>query len=207
MLLAAEKGKTVVFDRRTFGCPGGGVGLGFGAAYEGFPIDCLLSTGGKFEMPDGQVRDFGDGERFHASPEVARRWVASLPIREVPTEYVVVKPLDQLAAGETPVLVWLLVNPDQLSALIYLGGFRHGAIETATARWGAACQSILFALAEAEREQPRGVIGFFDISQRHRIDRGLLSLTLPWAMLQEMEDDVEASFLREEPWLKLRERQ
>ena len=46
MLVAAAKGKTAVFDRKTYGCPGGGVGLGFGDTFGiGFPIECLLSTG------------------------------------------------------------------------------------------------------------------------------------------------------------------
>ena len=30
MLIASAKGRITVFDRETFGCPGGGVGLGFG---------------------------------------------------------------------------------------------------------------------------------------------------------------------------------
>jgi uncharacterized protein (DUF169 family) len=49
MLNAAAKGKTVVFTRETFGCPGGGVGLGFGNLYENFPggIEYFLSTGNK----------------------------------------------------------------------------------------------------------------------------------------------------------------
>ena len=33
----ASKGKIGVVDRQTFGCWGGGVGLGFGNAYETFP--------------------------------------------------------------------------------------------------------------------------------------------------------------------------
>lgn len=118
-----------------------------------------------------------------------------------------VKPLDQVGDGETPALVWMLVNPDQLSALVTLAGFRRGTIENAVAPWGAACQSILFAYAQAEREQPRGVIGFFDISQRHRVDRDILSFTVPYRMFLEMEADVEESFLRAEAWLKLEERQ
>lgn len=207
MLLAAEKGRTVVFDRCTYGCPGGGIGLGFGAAYEGFPIDSLLSTGGRFDLPGGRTLDFGSGERFLASPEVARRWVSELPIRDVPADFVVAKPLDRLDVGEMPLLVWLLVNPDQLSALVTLAGYRRGTLDAVTAPWGAACQSILFGLAEAERDQPRGVIGFFDISQRHHVDRDLLSFTAPYALLAEMEEDVEASFLRADPWLKLRDRQ
>lgn len=36
MLAAAAKGETAVFDRKTFGCQGGGTGLGFGNQYKNF---------------------------------------------------------------------------------------------------------------------------------------------------------------------------
>jgi uncharacterized protein (DUF169 family) len=35
----ASRGKTAFFDRKTYGCVGGGVGLGFGNTYEGFQTD------------------------------------------------------------------------------------------------------------------------------------------------------------------------
>ncbi len=46
----AAKGKTAAFDRETYGCWGGGVGLGFGNQYECFPggVECFcgfLSNG------------------------------------------------------------------------------------------------------------------------------------------------------------------
>ena len=66
--------------------------------------------------------------------------------------------------------------------------------------------SILFAHAQAESDNPRGVIGFFDISQRGKIAKDLLSYTVPYRMYREMEDSVEASFLRTSAWQKLRER-
>jgi len=34
---AATKGKRAVFDRQTYGCFGGGFGLGFGNTYKDFP--------------------------------------------------------------------------------------------------------------------------------------------------------------------------
>ncbi len=206
MLLAAAKGRVCVFDRRSYGCPGGGTGLGFGNCYAGFPIDRLLSTGGQTAMANGRRIDMGEGERFLATPDLARRWAESLPYREVPTEYVVFKPIGQVSEDEDVSLVHMFVNPDQLSALTTLAGFRRGAINTSMAPWGGACQSILFAHAEAESEAPRGVIGFFDIAQRPKLDPEILSYTVPYRMYLEMESSVEDSFLRTHAWQKLRGR-
>lgn len=44
---------------------------------------------------------------------------------------------------------------------------------------------------------------FFDISQRGKIDREILSYTIPCAMYLEMESGVDASFLRLDVWQKL----
>jgi uncharacterized protein (DUF169 family) len=208
LLRSAFRGKTIVFDRKTSGCPGGGTGLGFGNCYTGFPIDHLLSTGGEHALGNGQTYDMGEGERFFESPELADRWARALPFRDATTEFIVCKPLDKVAEEENVSLVLMLANPDQLSALVTLAGFRRGSINATVSPWGAACQSILFAFAEAERERepPRGVIGFFDISQRRRIDRELLSYTMPYPMYLEMESSVDDSFLATAMWHKLRER-
>jgi uncharacterized protein (DUF169 family) len=209
MLLTATKGRTVFFDRQTFGCPGGGAGLGFGDCYSGmgFPIERLLSTGGTAQLPNGQSYDMHEGERFHRAPEVTRRWLAEFPFRDIRTAYVVSKPLAETTDGEPVALVHWHVNPDQLAALVTLAGFERGTVETATAPWGAACQSIAYAYAEAERAAPRGVIGFFDISRRHQVDREILTFTAPYALHREMEAAVPDSFLSTEAWLKLRARQ
>ncbi len=46
MLAAALKGEAVAFDRKTFGCFGGGTGLGFGNQYTHFPggEDCFCKA-------------------------------------------------------------------------------------------------------------------------------------------------------------------
>ena len=206
MLKAAAKGRVCVFSRKTSGCPGGGTGLGFGNCYVGFPIDRLLSTGGKADLPNGAAFDMGEGERFHASPEITERWIDALPFREAPTEYIAFKPLQLVSGEERPSLVVMFVNPDQLAALVTLAGFRTGALNASVAPWGAACQSMLFAHAEAEKERPAGVIGFFDISQRGKVARDILTYTMPYRLFLEMEDSVEDSFLRTHAWLKIKGR-
>lgn len=207
LVAAATQKRSAAFDRKHFGCPGGGVGLGFGNKYVGFPIEQLLSTGGKFELGGGQTWDMGIGERFFESPDITCKWINTMPFLEVPTEYVVLKPLEELQEGDRPVLVWLLVNPDQLSAIATQIGYRRGSIDNIIAPWGAACQSILFAYGECEKEQPRAVLGFFDLSKRHRIARDILSLTIPYSLFLEMEAGADESFLGTEIWQKIQKRE
>ena len=148
-----------------------------------------------------------EGERFFMTPELARKWVESLPITEVPTKYVVFKPWEQVTAKDKPELIVFFVNGDQLSALAVMADYQRGTNQSVTAPFGGACQSILFGYAEAKKESPRGVIGFFDISQRSAVDREILTFTVPFRMFQEMEAGVEGSFLELHAWKKLQERQ
>jgi uncharacterized protein (DUF169 family) len=210
MLVAAGKQNRVAFfGRSTFGCPGGGTGLGFGDRYGKFPIACLLSTGNK-EFAERMGRAgaaMAEGERLYKTPELARKWVDALPITDVPSEYVVFKPWSQVTEADKPELIVFFVNADQLSALVVLADYHRGTHESVTAPFGAACQSILYGYAEADKEQPRGVIGFFDITKRELVDRETLTFTVPYSLYKEMESNAEGSFLELSAWQRIRERQ
>lgn len=209
LVTASKKNRIAYFDRKSYGCPGGGTGLGFGDRYGSFPIDCLLSTGDK-EMAAQMGRPgsaMEEGERFYKNPELARKWVNSLPFTDIPTEYVVFKPWEQVTEQDDPALIVFFANADQLSALVVMADYNRGSNQSVTAPFGAACQSILFGYAESGKENPRGVIGFFDISQRKAVDREILTFTVPYRMFQEMENSVEGSFLETHVWHKLQERQ
>jgi uncharacterized protein (DUF169 family) len=210
MLVAASlKNRLAFFDRKSFGCPGGGTGLGFGDRYGNFPIDCLLSTGDQEKAASaGRGRSsLAEGELFYKNPELARKWVDSLPMTDVPTQYVVFKPWEQITEQDEPELIVFFVNGDQLSALVVMADYNRGTNQSVTAPFSAACQSILYSYAEAKKEHPRGVIGFFDISQRSAVEREILTFTVPFRMFQEMESGVEGSFLELHAWRKLQERQ
>jgi hypothetical protein len=58
-----------------------------------------------------------------------------------------------------------------------------------------------------KKENPRGVIGFFDISQRRVVEKCTLTFTVPYKMFQEMEAALEGRFLDMSAWQKLQERQ
>ncbi|WP_018086219.1 DUF169 domain-containing protein [Desulfurispora thermophila] len=216
MLNGAARGKTCVFDRKTFGCLGGGVGLGFGNQYERFPggIEYFLSTGNKefcqSEAGKGLVRNMPaleHGEGYVKTPELARKFVNQLPIVDVPTQYVVFKPLDKVGENEKPEVVVFLVNPDQLSALVVLANYERQDNENVIAPFGAGCHNVgIIPFREARAAKPRAVIGLTDISVRKQFEKDILSFTVPYSMYLEMEGNVEGSFLEKEVWQKVLER-
>ncbi len=204
MLVAAAKGKTVVFDENTYGCPGGGVGLCFGDAFtkRNHPTECLLSTGDEALAALGKTHpiSLGRGERFYASPELAGRWKSSFPYTETCEKYVVFRPLSQVDEAEPPALICMFANPDQLSALVIMSGFHRGEALNAIAPFSAACQSIALSYQEIGKQYPKAIIGFFDIAQRHRIPKELLSYTVPYSMFKEFEESVDESCLTTKAW-------
>jgi uncharacterized protein (DUF169 family) len=227
MLAAAVRGRTAVFDRKTFGCPGGGVGLGFGNQYKNFPggEECFchfLSAGNRGSEPGMQVVEtvkpfVGDelyddlvyGERYLKTPELVMRFIEALPITDVPTEYVLFKPLSQAdAERDNPATVVFLADMDQLSALVVLANYGRDHNESVIIPQCAGCQSIgIYPFSEARRDPPRAVVGLVDISARVQIKRQLrddvLSFALPLAMFHEMEENVPGSFLKRNTWKEL----
>lgn len=216
MLAGAAKGKTAVFDRKTYGCIGGGSGLGFGNTYLKFPggIEYFLSKGNKefcaTEIGKGIVSNMpalSHGEAYKKTPEFAKSFADNLPYYDVPTEYVVFKPLEKVLPTEKPEVVVFLATPDQLSGLVVLASYnRHGG-DNVISPWCAGCHSIcIIPLNEGKSENPRGVIGLFDISARNKVDKDILSFSVPYKMFLEMEENVAESFLTRDVWLKIKGR-
>jgi hypothetical protein len=69
----------------------------------------------------------------------------------------------------------------------------------------------IWAYRELEREHPRGLVGMIDIAARKNVRASLgeniLSFTAPWPLYEEMEINVEGSFLQRETWNSLLESQ
>ena len=211
LVTVASQGKIAVFDEKTYGCPGGGVGLCFGDTFteSNHPTQYLLSTGGKMftdakgkDMPKGLER----GERYFASPEVALKWKNSMPYTKTPKKYVVFKPLSKIDETCLPELICIFANPEQISALVIMAGFNNGEILNVLAPMGAACQSILFSYQESKKEQPKAILGLFDIAQRHRVPKDMLTLTLAYNMFLEIEKDVSESCLTTHSWERIKGR-
>jgi uncharacterized protein (DUF169 family) len=229
MFANAAKGKTAAFDAQTYGCWGGGVGLGFGNAYEQFPggVECFtrfLSSGNKHWEKGRQVgeslaevtgKKFADdileGERYVKSPELVDQWLEDLPIMEIESRYVLFKPLSDTEPGtEKPENVVFAVDADQLSALVVLANYARKGMENVAIPWAAGCQTIgIIPWQEGKSENPRAVVGLTDPSARVNVRKHLgaeyLSFAMPWKMFLEMESNVEGSFLERPTWQSLQE--
>ncbi|MCJ7445540.1 MAG: DUF169 domain-containing protein [Methanotrichaceae archaeon] len=222
----AAKGKTTVFDRQTFGCVGGGTGLGFGAQYVNAPggidgFSYFLSTGiescedpekfagllNKFTRPE-QRDNFLKGERFKKNPELVKKFIETLPIVNIPAEYIIFKPLANLKKDEEPVVVVFVANPNQISALVTLANYSRADPDTVIVPSGAACHQILiYAYKEARSDKPRAVLGLTDIAARNSMRKLLgddvFTFAVPYKMFIQMETDVKGSFLEGPTWKNL----
>ena len=223
----ATKGNVAAFDRHTYGCWGGGVGLGFGNQYESFPggIDGFcrflsngneLDAGGKRlgeQMAQGpgarMSEDFLHGERYLVNSECTARFLQALPMRDLGEKFVVVKPLEKVdAIAEEIKSVTFFVEPDALSALVILANYTRPELENVAVPWGAGCQVMgIFAYRELERREPRALVGMTDISARkntrHLLGENMMSFTAPWPVFLAMERHVDGSFLQRETWRAL----
>lgn len=229
MLAAAVKGQTSVFDRKTFGCQGGGTGLGFGNQYKNFPggEDCFSyflsvgnsqwETGRKMEdtvkhfLRPEALDHFMHGERYIKTPELVKDFVSGLPVTDIEFKYVVFKPLKDIRPEtETPAIIIFLGNMDQISALTILANYHRKSTDNVIFPYCAGCMSmVLYPLNEAASENPKAVLGLNDISARVYLKRLLkddvMSFAVPYKLFCEMEDNVDGSFLERGPWRELTE--
>ena len=231
LAIHAAKGKPAVADAKTFGCGGGGVGLGFGNQYKNFPGGedgfCYFLSEGNEKRNGGSelaqkikpfLRDeaydnFLYGERYIKSPALVEKFISNLPIMDIPMLYVVFKPLEYTdIIKEKPQAIIFFVNPDQLSALVVLANYGRENNESVIIPYAAGCQTIgIYPYQEAKAAKPRGVVGLTDLSARVYArkqlgDANYFTFTAPLALFEEMEANVENSFLQRHTWQALMEK-
>ena len=224
---SAAKGKAAACDRKTFGCFGGGVGMGFGDQYVNFPggkdCFCHFLSGGNAQWEQGRQAaekvkpflrkesydNFVSGERYIKTPERVHQFIENLPITDIPAEYVIFKPLSDIdPQQETPQVIVFFADPDQLSALVVLANCDRPDNQNVIIPYAAGCQTIgIYPFQEAEAQRQRAVVGLTDLSARVSIRKmladHLMTFAVPLAMFEEMENNVANSFLERPTWQAL----
>lgn len=228
LVASAAKGRTSVADIKTFGCFGGGVGLGFGNQYKNFPGGeegfCHFLSSGNASRPAGVAaaeqlkpfmtkeshENFLNGERYINTPENVRKFIDALPMTEIPAKYVVFKPLSAVdPSKEKPQTIIFFVDPDQFSALTVLANYGRGDNENVIIPYAAGCQVIgIYPYREAKSDRPRAVAGLTDLSARLYVRKQLgetnfMTFAVPFALFEEMENNVSGSFLERHTWQAL----
>ena len=191
---ARKKGETVYFDKTHFGCPGGAYYMGFFESPRP-NIEYFLSCGIPGEM---------EGERYIKTPERAREYFAKMIPRRAPATYCVFKPVDQFQNGDVPEVVAFFCLPDILSGLFTLTNYAFERTDAVYAPFSSGCGAILtHPLKEAVREQPRAVLGMFDVSARPMVEKDILTLAMPYSVFLKLLENVSGSFLETESWKKV----
>jgi len=194
---ARHHGETVYFDREHFGCPGGAYYMGFFESPRP-QIEYFLSCG----IP-GQM----EGERYIKTPELARAYFLKMKPRPAPARYCVFKPVEKFREGERPEVVVFFGPPDILSGLFTLTNYALELTDGVYTPFGSGCGTILtYPLKEAEKEEPRAVLGMFDVSARPMVERDILTLSMPFSVFLKLLENVSGSFLETESWKKVHKR-
>lgn len=207
-LMKVSEGLTVSMDEKSCNCAGGATGCCFGDGFARWnPTICkLLSQGYGEDAPPQMPAFMKEGERFFCTEAVAELFKNALPYSERAYPRIVFAPMSRWDEIGQPDLVYLFVNPDQLGALVSMLCSHNGKLFNTITPYCSACQSIMFAAEQLEREDPVAIMGLFDISQRYEPLANLLSLTMPYSRWAGLTEDLEISCLTTHSWRAIEKR-
>ncbi|MFA4043324.1 MAG: hypothetical protein HZRFUVUK_000089 [Candidatus Fervidibacterota bacterium] len=193
----ALNGETVCLDAEAIGCAGGRRYLGFSQELpSGFEYFLSHGIPGKLE-----------GERYKKNPQLVRELIKFYEPFYAPAKYAAFKRWDKLEEKEEPTIVIFISKPDVIAMLFTLANYDHPSLDGVIAPFGSGCSSIVYhPLRELKSDQPRAVLGMFDISARPYIPPETLSIAIPWAKFTRMVDNMEESFLITNSWEKVKQR-
>jgi uncharacterized protein (DUF169 family) len=192
-----RQGHTFVYGAESPGCKGWARYTGFSQKL-GPDFEYFLSYG----IP-GKV----EGERYKKSPDLVKTYIESHPAFEAPGRFLVIKRWDKLAVGDQPFGVIFFATPDVLSGLFALANYDRSDPNGVITPMGSGCSTIVDRVYhEAQSDQPRCVLGMFDVSARPQVPPGMLTFAIPFARFEQMVANMDESFLITESWDHVRAR-
>jgi Uncharacterised ArCR, COG2043 len=191
-----KHGGAAFFDADHSSCGGAAFFLGFADPWPGQPY--FVSTG----IP-GQM----EGERYIKTPELAMRFNEETRPLPAAGKYCVFRRVGDLDEGEAAEVVLFFAPPDVMAGLMGLVSFATESFEAVHAPMSSGCgAAVAWARREAQRDNPKAILGGFDPSVRPFLDPDTLILSMPAQVLQAMLRDAQESFLTAHAWSLLRRR-
>jgi hypothetical protein len=192
-----REGHTFVYSADSPGCMGWKRYTGFSQSLRP-KFEFFLSCGIPGEL---------EGERYKKSPDLVRRYLESHPVLQAPGRFLVIKRWDKLAGNDRPLAVIFFATADVLSGLFALANYDRADPNGVFAPMGAGCSTIVnYPYWEAQSDQPRCVLGMFDVSARPQVPEAVLTFTIPFARFEQMVANMDESFLITASWERVRER-
>ena len=130
---------------------------------------------------------------------------ADLPVTDIAEKYVIVTPLSTVKPDEHPVVVFL-ADPLQIPGLVTLvGAIREGTNPVRVPPM-AACQQIGAFVCD-EKEYPRAVLGYTDLSALETVDKtipaNMFTFAVPFSPFEEMEEEAKDGVFDGSIWKEL----
>lgn len=196
--LARKKRKAAWISHEECGCMGGGFYSGMYAPY--------LETNVRYVSTGFPGTPF-EGERYLPSLESMRAFMEDIAPPAAPKKYCVIKPLEQFAETEQPLVIVFFARPEVINGLCSLTFYATGDHNAVASPFSAGCGSIIaWPLTYWQRGKRRAVLGGFDLSARKFMKTDELSFAIPFPLYREMLDVMEASALSRKTWSGVRKK-
>ena len=196
-LAAVRHGKSMYFSDDTVPCGGGKRYLGFVQKLRP-NFEYFLSCGIPNEL---------EGERYKKTPELVNDLLKNVPTFKGPGKHIVFKRWDSIKPADKPLVVIFFATADVLSGLFTLANFDLASPHGVITPFSAGCGSIVqYPLEELKSEQPKAVLGMFDVSARPCVPPDRLTFSVPWPRFVAMVNNMDESFLTTESWRKVQKR-
>jgi hypothetical protein len=112
-----------------------------------------------------------------------------------------------LNESDNPEVVIFLANPDVLSGLFTLANYDSEDFDRVKTPFGAGCATIvLYTFLERQSDNPKAIVGVFDVSARPYVPANTLSFSVPMNRFIVMMEHMEESFLTTGSWTKVLKR-
>jgi hypothetical protein len=196
-LARVRNGTSLAFDAASITCGGGKRYLGFSSSLRP-RFEYFLSSGIPGEM---------EGERYIQSPEQVKDLVKAMTRIPAGKRYIIFRRWDHIGDGDEPQAVIFFATADVLSGLFTLVNFDHSHGDGVVAPFGAGCASIVHhPFLENQKDDPKAVIGMFDVSARPWVPADVLTMAIPMKRFVNIVSYMEETFLITDSWKKVMKR-